>query len=77
LNDNSLKTAWENSPSVRTRRNTYCEADFDTSCDNKENADVTDTEKRNDALHQSHDSNPMKSRGSSRAKFAIPKSASQ
>ena len=72
FNDNSLKTAWENSPSVRTRRNTYCEADFDTSCDNKENADVTDTEKRNDALHQSHDSNPMKSRGSSRAKFAIP-----
>jgi hypothetical protein len=34
--------------------------------------DVNDTEKRNDALHQSHDSNPMKSRGSSRAKFAIP-----
>lgn len=72
FNDNSLKTAWENSPSVRTRRNTYCEADFDTSCDNKENADVNDTEKRNDALHQAHDSNPMKSRGSSRAKFAIP-----
>lgn len=72
FNDNSLKTAWENSPSVRTRRNTYCEADFDNSCDNKENADVTDTEKRNDTLHQSHDSNPMKSRGNSRAKFAIP-----
>lgn len=72
FNDNSLKTAWENAPSVRTRRNTYCEADFDNSCDNKENADVTDTEKINDTLHQSHDSNIMKTRGSNRPKFAIP-----
>ncbi|XP_076088812.1 uncharacterized protein LOC143059218 [Mytilus galloprovincialis] len=73
FNDDKLKSEWENSPVTRTRRNTFCEYDYNRGeGSDKENTNILDNEKENDILRSSVDSSLSKQRTSSRKKFAIP-----